>query len=64
MAKYPAYYGVIEIPFLKLGQFTEQKVLHAREWCVENCEDRFISSDLHPWAFLSEKDAVEIKVLR
>jgi hypothetical protein len=51
-------YSVISIPFLKPGAFTERKALDAFEWCKVNCENRFRGSDLHPWAFLSEKDAV------
>lgn len=51
------YWGVVSIPFLKLGQFTVEKRNEAIEWCNANCEDKRITSDLRPWAFLSEKDA-------
>lgn len=52
------YWGVIGIPFLKRGQFTIEKRNHALEWCQMNCENKYITSDLYPWAFLSEKDAM------
>ena len=51
------YWGVIGIPFLKLGQFTIEKRNRALEWGNSNCEDRRITSDVRPWVFLSEKDA-------
>jgi hypothetical protein len=57
MTIYPACYNVVGIPFLKRGCFTRDVADEARAWCKKNCADKFISSDLRPWAFLSEKDA-------
>ena len=53
----PAYWGVVGIPFLKLGQFTTEKRDEALSWCEQNCEDKRITSDISPWAFLSKRDA-------
>lgn len=55
--KSPAYWGVTKIPFLQTGKFTTEKRDAAIEWCKNNCIDKFISSDIFPWAFLSKKDA-------
>ena len=52
-----AYWGVVEIPFLKRGQFTVEKRNQALAWCELNCENKRITSDVRPWAFLSERDA-------
>ena len=52
-----AYWAVMNIPFLKRGQFTIEKRNEALDWCDRNCEDKRITSDIRPWAFLSEKDA-------
>lgn len=52
----PAYWGV-RPDFLKLGSFTIDKRDMAIQWCKENCIDKFISSDLYAWAFLSKTDA-------
>ena len=53
----PAYWGVVSIPFLKLGQFTIEKRNEAIRWCKENCENMYATSDIRPWAFLSKRDA-------
>ena len=53
-----AYWGVIRPQFLILGHFTRAKSDEAREWCVEHCMGRFISSDLYPWCFEIENDAI------
>lgn len=50
------YWG-IKPDFLKLGQFTKLKRNNAREWCKKNCKNKFISSDIYPWAFLDKADA-------
>jgi hypothetical protein len=33
----------------------------ARQWCIDNCKNKFISSDIHPWAFLEESDAISFQ---
>jgi len=53
---YP-YWGV-RPDFLTLGMFNKNKRDEARKWCVDNCKDKFISSDLYPWAFLDKNDAI------
>jgi hypothetical protein len=55
-----AYWGVYP-DFLKVGQFTVSKRDEARQWCLDNCKNKFISSDLKNWAFLSETDAIEFQ---
>ena len=40
-----AYWGVYP-DFLKVGQFTVSKRDEARQWCLDNCKNKFISSDL------------------
>ena len=60
MNEFP-YWGVILPDFLKIGNFTKEKVKEARDWCLNNCEDKFISSDIRPWAFLNEQDAIEFQ---
>lgn len=52
-----SYWAVIRPDFLKPGNFTVSKRDEAREWCTANCKDKFISSDICPWAFLSKDDA-------
>ena len=56
---YP-YWGV-RPDFLKDGQFTISKRDHARQWCIDNARDKFISSDLYAWAFLNEQDAIDFQ---
>lgn len=58
---YPAYYGV-KPDFLNKGAFTIQARNNALKWCRENCMDKFLSSDLYPWAFLSEGDAKKFSI--
>jgi hypothetical protein len=56
---YP-YWGVYP-NFLKIGKFTVAKRDEARQWCFEHCENKFISSDLNPWAFLDKQDAIKFQ---
>lgn len=56
MTNYPAYYGVTP-DLLKKGHFSENKRNIARDWCTDNCLDKFKWSDVYPWAFLNEEDA-------
>ena len=55
--KSPGYWGVIQPDFIKKGKFTIDKRDEAIDWCMENCTDKFIPSDIFPWAFLNKKDA-------
>jgi hypothetical protein len=52
----PAYWGV-KPNFNKIGEWHASKRNAAREWCKENCQGRYISSDLGRWAFENETDA-------
>jgi hypothetical protein len=45
--------------FLQLGKFTITNRDEARQWCLDNCKNKFISSDVFAWAFLDESDAKE-----
>lgn len=56
---YP-YWAVLP-DFLRIGQFTIAKRDMARQWCIDNCKNKFISSDIHPWAFLEESDAISFQ---
>ncbi len=59
MNAYP-YYAVFP-DFLEIGQFTVSKRDEASQWCLDNCKNKFISSDLRPWAFLDKSDAIEFQ---
>lgn len=56
----PGYWAVYP-NFLQPGKFTVEQRDAAILWCRENCVDKFISSDLHPWAFLNEQDALNFQ---
>lgn len=56
ITNYPAYYGVYP-DFLKKGQFSITEINTAINWCNNNCQDKYIDSDLYHWAFLNEEDA-------
>lgn len=43
--------------FLTVGEFSHTKRKEARDWCAANGITKFMSSDLHPWAFKLPADA-------
>lgn len=55
------YWGVVLPDFLKIGNFSKAKVKEARCWCIQNCKGKFITSDICPWAFLIEQDAINFQ---
>lgn len=56
-----SYWGIKQPDFLKLNKYSDEKIDEARKWCRENCQDKFISATIHPWAFLNEQDAMNFQ---
>jgi hypothetical protein len=48
----------VVFPEFLRGKAADSRAEEAQAWCREHCTDRWLSSAVFPWTFLSRKDAV------